>query len=302
MNFLDILEEASTIQEARQAVKEIEEYLNSLQIYSDNRKYIKYVQEAIIKLSDTYSRNALVFAAQMIRSRHNKNIGSVAYLTKNPLSESVQTKTHLNYYIKWIFFRIHKQVPSLKNTFAMAQVILEFLGKELRQFDPKQLSYFVKGVERYIYKYNSHYKGDILKYLNAYQNPEDIYSNINQSEAAQFRIESVNPYLTQSQKYAQNHPNRNGHQHSMRRTTGNDTDRKRKTMVPNVRQNLKNPYKAEVVNKAQTRSKILTPLELQQIAKDYGIDIDDRRVKTIKGKTNMILTPLKNGGWELGHK
>lgn len=114
--------------------------------------------------------------------------------------------------------------------------------------------------------------------------------------------ENNNPYLTPFQKYQKNHPNQNGHQHSMRRTTGNDTERQTKEMVPNVRKNLRSPYKNDAVNKSQSQSKILTPIEIQQISNDYNIDFDDRRIKTIKGKTNMILTPLNNGGWKLEHR
>ena len=228
--------------------------------------------------------------------------GKVTQFKQHPVTESTTPKEELNHYIKYIFFRIRERVPNLRNAFAMAQVILEYLGKELHQFSPRQLEYFVKGIERYIHHHNQHYKGGILKYLNARQNPEDVYSNVNEPESARLRIEGTNPYLTQSQKYTQDHPNQDGHQHSMRRTTGNDIDRQRKTMVPSVRKDLKNPYIADVANKAQTKSKILTPIEIQQISDGYNIDFDDRRVKTIKGKTNMILTPLKNGGWKLEHR
>lgn len=302
MNFLEILEEASTIQEARQAVKEIENYLNNLKVYPDNRKYIKYVQEAIIKLSDRYSRHSLVYAAQMLKSKYQKNIGSVAYLTKSPISESIHPKQAMKHYIKWIFFHIYEEVPNLRNSFAMAQVILKYLRKELQKFTPSQKIIFVKGVEKYIRNYNPEYKGGILEFLNARQNSEDVYSDIDSPVENQVRIEGVNPYMTQSQKYNQEHPNQSGHQHSMRRTTGNDLSRKKKTMVPAVRKNMKTPYKSDVVNKAQTQSRILTPIEIQRIEHDYNIDFSDRRIKTIKGKTNMILTPLKNGGWKLEHK
>ena len=301
MNFLEILEEASTIQEARQAVKEIENYLNSLEIYPDNRKYIKYVQEAIIKFSDRYSRYALVFAAQMIRTRHKKNIGSVAHLTKDPISESATPKETMNHYIKYIFFRIREKIPNLKNTFAMAQVILKYIGKELHQFSPRQLEYFVKGVEKYITHYNKNYRGGILKYLNARQNLDDVYSNVQEPESARLRIEGANPYLTQAQKYDGARTETPHHQ-GLKRTTEMPHERKTLGMVGKVHMKKKNPYIADVANKAQTKSKILTPIEIQQISDGYNIDFDDRRVKTIKGKTNMILTPLKNGGWKLEHR
>ena len=79
-------------------------------------------------------------------------------------------------------------------------------------------------------------------------------------------------------------------------------DRKTLGMVGKIHMKKKNPYTADVANKAQTEAKILSPMEIQQIADGYNIDFDDRRVKTIKGKTNMILTPLKNGGWKLEHR
>jgi hypothetical protein len=114
--------------------------------------------------------------------------------------------------------------------------------------------------------------------------------------------ESNNPYLTASQKYTNEHPNHKGHQHSMRRTTGNDNARQTKKMVPKVRGDMRNPYKSDVANMSQTDDKILSPREMQEITNTYNIDFSDRRVKTIKGKTNMILTPIKNGRWKLGHK
>ena len=301
MNFLEILEEASASEEARHAVKDIENYLNSKEIYPDNRKYIKAVQETIISLSSKYSKLALIYAAQMIRTKHKKNIGNIAYLTKDPISESVQTKENLNHYIKWIFFRIRERVPNLKNVFAMTQVILEYLGSEIHKFNPKQLSYFIKGVEKYINHYNNHYKGGLEKYLNARQNPDDVYSDVQEPESARFRIESVNPYLTQSQKYDSARTGTPHHQ-GLKRTTEMPHDRKTLGMVGKIHMKKKNPYTADVANKAQTEAKILSPMEIQQIADGYNIDFDDRRVKTIKGKTNMILTPLKNGGWKLEHR
>ena len=151
------------------------------------------------------------------------------------------------------------------------------------------------------FHYNKNYKGGILKYLNARQNPDDVYSNVQEPEPAHFRIESVNPYLTQAQKYDGARTETPPHQ-GLKRTTEMPHERKTLGMVGKVHMKKKNPYIADVANKAQTKSKILTPIEIQQISDGYNIDFDDRRVKTIKGKTNMILTPLKNGGWKLEHR
>lgn len=221
---------------------------------------------------------------------------------KHPVNESVITKEILDHDARWVFFRIKEELPTLKSNFSIAQIVLKNMGKELHQFHTKQLNYFVRRLENYIKHHNHSYKGGLMKYLTLRQNPEDIYASTSEPEPSHLRVENNNPYLTQAQKYTKNHPNQDGHQHSMRRTTGNDTARKTKSMVPKVRQNLKNPYESNVANQAQTKSKVLTPLEIQQMSNDYGLDFNDRRVKTMKGKTNMILTPLSNGGWKLEHR
>ena len=311
MNFLEILEEASIAQEARKAVKEIEDYLNSINMYPDNRKYIQYVQKEIIKLSERYSRVSLILAGQTIRNRYNKNIGNVSYLTqyqmnKNPnqISENVQSKDLERLVSNESLSDFWKMYKKYRNSNVLARMIFLYHGKDLINFTSKELEYFVKRVEGRIRQHYKNYKGGILKTLSSIisRKGKNFDSDIYESKNSQFRVENVNPYLTQSQKYTQKHPNRNGHQHSMRRTTGNDIDRQGKKMVPAVRKDLKNPYSVNVVNKAQTGSKILTPIETKEISDNYNIDFDDRRVKTIKGKTNMILTPLKNGGWKLEHR
>lgn len=106
---------------------------------------------------------------------------------------------------------------------------------------------------------------------------------------------------TEYQKYIGSH--KNSHEQSLGRTLGlKQNQRKHQNFVPNVRKDKINPYKSDVANIAEKAAKILTPIDMQELKNIYNIDFSDRRVKTIKGKTGMILTPLPNGSWQLSHK
>lgn len=166
---------------------------------------------------------------------------------------------------------------------------------------------FVKEVQRAVLQICDKYERDVFVLAsiilqNKYNKNFGSFSYLTKKGKSNiFENLENNPYLTPSQKYEKKHKNQNAHHHSINRTMGNDTNRKSKKMVPKVRRELKNPYKNKSVNKSQNTERVLTPLEMQTIEHDYGIDFNDRRIKTIKGKTNMILTPLKNGGWKIGH-
>jgi len=95
------------------------------------------------------------------------------------------------------------------------------------------------------------------------------------------------------------------HDQSLARTNGIGQE-KRKTlgMTSKVESEKQDPYMANVMNRAEESPVILTPKDMEEINRfTYPpIDWNDRRVKSPKGKTGMILTPLLKGGWKLSHK
>jgi len=217
-------------------------------------------------------------------------------LNENAASSIVspQRQQSIINYIKLMLVRVGKDVPNFKNSFLVGQAIIRHL--------PGSFETFTDGEKDFMFKK----MGELIKLKNKNFNPVQArmawdstygFNKFIERDGEEVQ-ESLNPYM----KYTKDHPNQQGHHHSLRRTVGNDTDRKSLTMIPKVRKNLKTPYKSKVVNKAQSTATILTPLEKQQIENDYGIDFGDRRVKTVKGKTNMVLTPLASGGWKLERK
>jgi hypothetical protein len=102
-----------------------------------------------------------------------------------------------------------------------------------------------------------------------------------------------------------NNAHKKPHDQSLARTTGIGQEKRKKVrMTSKVEIEKQNPYKANVMNRAEESPVILTPKDMEEINR-YAhppIDWSDRRVKSPKGKTGMILTPLVNGGWQLSHK
>ena len=111
---------------------------------------------------------------------------------------------------------------------------------------------------------------------------------------------------TEYQKYSQKHLQQNSHEQSLARTVGKrQHERKSQSFVPEVRNRLKNPYISDAANQAEktgSLGKILSQNEMEDISVKYGIDFNDRRKKTIKGKTGLLLIPLDNGGWKMSHQ
>jgi len=95
------------------------------------------------------------------------------------------------------------------------------------------------------------------------------------------------------------------HAQSLSRTVGtNQENRNNLSMTTKVQSQKQNPYEADVMNRAEESPVILTPKDMKEIDSflPEPIDWNDRRVKSPKGKTGMILTPLNNGGWKLSHQ
>lgn len=106
--------------------------------------------------------------------------------------------------------------------------------------------------------------------------------------------------LNQFQKYSISHPNQKGHHQAKSRIEGTSSlERKSLSVVPKVRNRLKNPYLANAANNSQDGMRLLTPDDISELSTKYGIDFNDRRTKTIKGKTNMYVIPLPNGQWKM---
>jgi len=201
---------------------------------------------------------------------------------KERVEESASPRQIISHYIKRVILYTIQKDPKMHGVRNIASMIKNIIETELGELSTNQLDYFAKGVEKQIINRNQRYKIGTLR---------GLLTNV--------QVENV---ATPFQKYNKKHTNTNSHQHSMRRTMGNDTDRESKTMVPRVRKDLKTPYQSSVANVAQNQTKILTPFDIRNLEQDYQIDFSDRRVKTIKGKTNMMLVPLQNGGWKLEHK
>lgn len=116
-------------------------------------------------------------------------------------------------------------------------------------------------------------------------------------------VYGIKESLTEFQKYTSNHIK--PHSQSLSRSTGkNQENRKSLKMTPDVRHKKQNPYQSDVMNKAEKEPKILTPKDMQELDNSLPqpIDWNDRRIKSPKGKTGMILTPLPSGAWQLSHK
>jgi hypothetical protein len=105
---------------------------------------------------------------------------------------------------------------------------------------------------------------------------------------------------TEWQKYHNAHPN--SHAHSITRTTGDGNNRKTLSMSSKVRSDKQNPYKVDAMNQAEESDKILTPIDMKEYTDNFGIDFNDRRIKTPKGKTGIYLIPLPDGRWKSTHK
>jgi hypothetical protein len=108
--------------------------------------------------------------------------------------------------------------------------------------------------------------------------------------------------LTQFQDYTSKH---DPHSQSLSRTMGKGQENRQSLKMGSaVRTDKQNPYQADVMNRAEKSPVILTSKDMAEIDSflPEPIDWNDRRVKSPKGKTGMILTPLVNGGWQLSHR
>jgi len=110
--------------------------------------------------------------------------------------------------------------------------------------------------------------------------------------------------LTRHQEYTGLH--KNPHSQSESRTTGKNQEKRIGSlkMSSDVRSDIQNPYDCDVMNRAEKGPVILTQKDMNELDSylPQPIDWNDRRVKSPKGKTGMVLTPLNNGGWRLSHQ
>lgn len=274
------------------------------------------IQEALTKKELLNARD-LIFVAGIMRSL---GLGSKSSdLEKNQKSDfrSLQAilAQYFNYisgqenprkYLKKIEDKVIEKIDSIIKGETNANYEQKELAKKRRQFfNQEGILYMIYAPASYSeYSYEEPTKGREETRTHRLSRTKSYRIGGKKDPVNKKKVKPVSESLTPYQKYNQVHKNSNSHMHSKNRTTGTDQEkRKSQNIVPDVRKDsLKKPYKNNVVNKAQSSKVILTPIQMQQIEHDYQIDFNDKRKKTIKGKTNMILTPLKNGQWQLERK